>query len=871
MSFLCYVCNSKESTNEALIEHFRVSHGSLRLYKCSESFCDRMYTCFQSFKRHRKLNHSETTSNIETVLSLPNIAVMPDLFGVEEGDNYVNSNEKHECDVQLPNEQTSLGEIDVPFCANATIDSEPCHETKETCDSVCTANNGRVSKTSASSLELDSRVFENNFEKDVEQFLTEMYNFSDVNMKRVQDIVEKITTCYQSQSVSNFQKTLLQRLEELGESKDNLAEFKGMMNRLSNPFQNYNTQWKRLKKFEHNGTYVPPQKVVKVFNSHLHEDGKTVTSDPANISFVSLRTVLKKFLELPKVLDSIVDNMKYLDQNSDILENIVQGELWKKKVGSFSENDLILPILVYYDDYETNNVLGTHRGISKIGGVYANIPCLPLFMQSKTDNVFIFTLFHALDSKMVSFDILSANAIDELKFLYSDGITVLNGPDNVKIRFILITTIGDNLGVHEMHGFVTFFRAEMCCRFCLIKKGELQTIFNSNDCERRTKDNYEEHVKEKNARKTGITDRSPFNDVPGFHAVESLTGDVMHDVLEGVCRYDLGKILHFFIRVRKFFSLECLNQRISTFSYGPNEKQNKPVEITDAHITSAQVTISAAEMLCLVRNLNLIIGDLIERNDEHWNIVILLKKIVEICTSHAIPKRTIPYLKNLIEEYLQNLSRLFPGAIKFKHHLIIHYPELIENFGPLWNISCMTWERKHRDGKRSANSSSNRMNVCHTVAIRSQLKLNHKFTSSTECLDSSFEKGRVLLMKELNVIENYAFFRHSLPSEHNFIGTTEYVRYMGHEIRENTILMIASENEPDFYLVHTILLDSKSEAIIVASSAINCNFDCHFQAYEVVLPKKNWNCFSHVDLRRCDISRIVPASRGKYYVPKRWI
>lgn len=58
----------------------------------------------------------------------------------------------------------------------------------------------------------------------------------------------------------------------------------------------------------------------------------------------------------------------------------------------------------------------------------------------------------------------------------------------------------------------------------------------------------------------------------------------MHDILEGICRYDLGKLLHYFIYVKKNFSLEYINKKIQSFDFGDNDSCNNPTEIIESQI-----------------------------------------------------------------------------------------------------------------------------------------------------------------------------------------------------------------------------------------------------------------------------------------------
>lgn len=69
----------------------------------------------------------------------------------------------------------------------------------------------------------------------------------------------------------------------------------------------------------------------------------------------------------------------------------------------------------------------------------------------------------------------------------------------------------------------------------------------------RNKVNYKKGLLENNFRKTGIMKPSVFKDLTDFHMTENLSVDYMHDLLEGLCQYDLGKILNYFIKQKKFF------------------------------------------------------------------------------------------------------------------------------------------------------------------------------------------------------------------------------------------------------------------------------------------------------------------------------
>ena len=95
----------------------------------------------------------------------------------------------------------------------------------------------------------------------------------------------------------------------------------------------------------------------------------------------------------------------------------------------------------------------------------------------------------------------------------------------------------------------------------------------------------------------GINYRSPLNDLYGFHVADGqLPQDVMRLLLEGVIPYELKFMLHDFTAIKKYFTVDNLNNRICSFNFSPEEAKDKPPPIK-AHDLTANGKISMAGML----------------------------------------------------------------------------------------------------------------------------------------------------------------------------------------------------------------------------------------------------------------------------------
>lgn len=92
----------------------------------------------------------------------------------------------------------------------------------------------------------------------------------------------------------------------------------------------------------------------------------------------------------------------------------------------------------------------------------------------------------------------------------------------------------------------------------------------------------------------------------------------------------------------------------------------------------------------------MILGDVVLPENKHWQLIILLTEIVQIVTAPAISKHWLSYLKYQISDFCEALQELSPINFITKVHYLIHYPRLIEEYGPLIRHWCMRYEAKHQ-------------------------------------------------------------------------------------------------------------------------------------------------------------------------------
>ena len=69
----------------------------------------------------------------------------------------------------------------------------------------------------------------------------------------------------------------------------------------------------------------------------------------------------------------------------------------------------------------------------------------------------------------------------------------------------------------------------------------------------------------------------------------------------------------------------------------------------------------ASQMWCLGRFLPLIIGDLVDVNDESWNNYLLHLEIMNEVFAPVYSLDRIPYLKMAIEDFLHDFKSVYPN------------------------------------------------------------------------------------------------------------------------------------------------------------------------------------------------------------------
>ena len=178
-----------------------------------------------------------------------------------------------------------------------------------------------------------------------------------------------------------------------------------------------------------------------------------------SIIHLSLKHSLKKLLESNGLFEATLSYMHYLENEDTVLQNFIQGDLWKQIHANFNKKGVVVPLFGYYDDVETGNALGSHASINAVGTVYNIISCLPPTFQSSLQSIIMSDIFYTKDRKRYGTEIVFKQYISELIELEENGIEITVNDTKHRVYFLTSLILGDNLGLNSIFGFTESFAA----------------------------------------------------------------------------------------------------------------------------------------------------------------------------------------------------------------------------------------------------------------------------------------------------------------------------------------------------------------------------------------------------------------------------
>lgn len=386
--------------------------------------------------------------------------------------------------------------------------------------------------------------------------------------------------------------------------------------------------------------------------------------------------------------------------------------------------------MLYQDCFEVCNPLGSAKTKHKIFALYFIIGNLLEHNKSKINNIQVSILCKEKYIKQFGRGKIFSLLIADLKKIETDGITIVHQNHKKQIFGTVIGISGDNLGSHFIGGFVeNFSRVEYICRYCYLKKSDLQ---NPDCCnEMRTKSSYNEDlldITDDNPTVRGLKLNSEFNTLKYFHVCNpGLPPCAAHDLFEGVVQYDLLLIIKHFVQ-ENYISYKILNNKLQNVNF---DTVNCHTIMPYIKKSDNKINGQALQILRLLQVLSLLMINLVNTDDLVWNMFLILKQFCDLLIAPKLSQKQTFLIDILWMKYLRYRQQLFSDIpLRPKHHYVTHYGYLTRNFGPLIRFWTMRFESKHQYFKKMVKHIPNFKNVTQSMAERHQLLQSYLFANS---------------------------------------------------------------------------------------------------------------------------------------------
>lgn len=806
------MCHEKIGNLRTYRTHFQLFHSDIHNFLCPVTNCGRSYTLFNSFRRHYVRNHSQPNDNGDNDTNPTEPSSQPSVEAVEGGLELLSVQSSQDSASQTPSVSDALSE-----------------------------EKGAYQQLVSEKLEL---LFANLYAKPnlpINVVDTVFCAFKDILNDSLLPAI-KVTN---NKLASDIKRDLMK----------------------------FSSHYKRLLHYKQIGTFVVPETFVvghrydfvKKSNGNFYQSVNSVAQK------IPLREILYKLFSLENLLTETIHNVNeiMLDSSGSTLRHVMHGSMWKKKVAARKPTDIIFPLIIFQDDFECLNPIGSSSGIHKLGAVYMSLPCLPSRLTSLLSNIFLILLYHSSDRVQFGNRIIFQPVIDQLNDLSINGIH-FNRPDFTgTIYFELAFILGDNLGLHSILGFVESFSCTYPCRACKVEKSVMKSQFFEDKSLLRDMNNYEADVKLNNCSLTGVKERCVWLDVHNFELFSQTSYDVLHDASEGWCKYILSSLIVVLIDKLKYFTIDALNNKIAGFNYGPDNR-DKPVQLSMVNLRKGNLRLNAAEMNSFVKYFGVMVGDCVPQNDKYWQIYIVLCDVLTLVFSNSFSLSQVTSFNDMAAKLCEMYTTLFQVTLKPKFHNLLHYSSAILRSGPLRYISSMRYEAKHRPSKIAAKSTANRINMTLTLARKQQLYLNELFLKRKIPSRISFSKKigkQALHCDVIPAAESLGF------NDSKKLLVVTWATDGCNEYRNGSTVVDRDLSGDIFFAkINNIYVYDKTNIILEVTPFVTRSFDRHRYAYHV-----QWDPFEdavYLDQKRMPypfLCNTIPLTCGYDELPQSYV
>ncbi|XP_029942559.1 uncharacterized protein LOC115384425 [Salarias fasciatus] len=262
-------------------------------------------------------------------------------------------------------------------------------------------------------------------------FLARLKSKPSQTYSAIRDVVEH-TSSLVKDVVDSLKRKTTSFLRDIGQPETpECEELLQQFNLAAVPFKGFESEYKQMKYFTGSQYFVQPEAVPLPGFSYTQittKDTGTVKQVAIQDTFqvVPLKQMLKLILESPGTMEKITEWRK---QQSTALEDFRDGTAYQTNT-LFSE-EFSVPLLLYCDDCEMVNPLGSKTSVHKLGFIYYTLKCLPPEYHSSLKSHFLLAVYKTDDVKTYGINAILDPIVNKIKELEDEGIQINTIPFKV--------------------------------------------------------------------------------------------------------------------------------------------------------------------------------------------------------------------------------------------------------------------------------------------------------------------------------------------------------------------------------------------------------------------------------------------------------
>lgn len=348
-----------------------------------------------------------------------------------------------------------------------------------------------------------------------------MYSKGSCSAKQIQEVVESVDVL-NSASVGRLE-TLLGRFlntipDELKTNNPELEALQQAHSYAHNMFVDLQTDYQRMNHYTKQGL-IPPTSYSIGVRQDTKPDGSQVEVE-AQAQYVSVISTLQKYREH-------YQSLAQHRSEGGIASYVDTDRFRTSEYHQTHPNNIML--ILYHDDIEVANVLGSRAGVYKMTMFYYSIHGQN---ASKLQSIHLAIVCHATDLKQFGYSAVLKPFIDDMSKLYH-GVSIGSFDHSDLLHATLEHIAGDNLAVNALLGMNQSFSAGYFCKLCYIPGSEVSSSTRASGQLPRCRVSQQFDAEMVKAipdfsTRTGVKNACPLDELEYFSGVESTVPDIMY-------------------------------------------------------------------------------------------------------------------------------------------------------------------------------------------------------------------------------------------------------------------------------------------------------------------------------------------------------